>query len=381
VDRAELDEVLSAVRRLVRSDVVPREQEIEDADAIPDDLRQKAKDMGLFGFAIPQAYGGLGLSMREEAELVFELGYTTPAFRSMFGTNNGIAGQVLLVDGSEEQKERLLPALASGAATASFALTESDAGSDPSTLTTTAERNGDRWVINGAKRFITNALIADLLMVFARTGAADSGARGISVFVVDAHTDGITVSAKDQKMGQLGSTTSEVYFTDVSVPLDALVGGEGSGFRTAMASLAHGRLSIAALCVGMAERLIDEMVGYALERRQSGHAIAEFQLVQALLADSQTEAFAGRAMVLDAAARFDTGEDTKMLPACAKYFCSEMVGRVADRAVQVHGGSGYIRGVPVERFYRDARLFRIYEGTSQIQQVIIAKALLARGVK
>ncbi len=377
MERPELDQVLAAVRRLVRDDVVPREQEIEDTDAIPDDLRRKAADMGLFGFAIPEQYGGLGLSMREEVELVFELGYTSPAFRSMFGTNNGIAGQVLLVDGSEEQKRRILPALASGKATASFALTEAEAGSDPSTLTTTAERRGNEWVINGTKRFITNAAIADLFMVFARTGSAGSGAHGISVFVVDAHTSGITIGEKDAKMGQLGSTTSEVHFDNVAAPLDALVGAEGSGFRTAMASLAHGRLSIAALCVGLAGRLVEEMVSYSRDRRQSGQPIGQFQLVQAMLADSQTEMYAGRSMVLDAAERFERGEDTKMLPACAKYFCSEMVGRIADRAVQVHGGSGYIRGVAVERFYRDARLFRIYEGTSQIQQVIIARALLS----
>jgi len=370
--------VLDAVRRLIRTDVVPREHEIEDTDAIPDDLRRKAADMGLFGFAIPEEYGGLGLSMREEVELVMELGYTTPAFRSMFGTNNGIAGQVLLVDGSDEQKQRYLPGMAAGEITASFALTEDEAGSDPSTLVTTATRDGDDWVINGSKRFITNAPIADLFMVFARTGAPDSGAAGISVFVVDANTPGIKVGPPDHKMGQLGAQTAEVFFQDARVPADAIVGTEGKGFRTAMASLAHGRLSIAALCVGLAERLVDEMVTYAAQRKQSGRAIGEFQLVTAMLADSQTEMYAGRAMVLDAATRFDSGEDQRMLPSCAKLFCSEMVGRVADRAVQVHGGAGYIRGVAVERFYRDARLFRIYEGTTQIQQVIIGRALLAR---
>ena len=375
---AEFRQVIEAVRRLVRNDVVPREQEIEDTDAIPEDLRRKAKDMGLFGFAIPEEHGGLGLSMREEVELVIELGYTTPAFRSMFGTNNGIAGQVLLVDGSDEQKKRYLPGLASGEITASYALTEDEAGSDPSTLVTTAARDGDDWVINGSKRFITNAPIANLFMVFARTGAPDSGAAGISVFVVDASTPGITVGKPDHKMGQLGAQTAEVFFRDVRLPADAIVGTEGKGFRTAMASLAHGRLSIAALCVGMAERLVDEMVTYAAQRRQSGRAIGEFQLVSAMLADSQTEMYAGRAMVLDAADRFDSGEDQRMLPSCAKLFCSEMVGRVADRAVQVHGGAGYIRGVAVERFYRDARLFRIYEGTTQIQQVIIGRALLAK---
>jgi acyl-CoA dehydrogenase len=378
---SEFRQVIEAVRRLVRTDVVPREQEIEDTDAIPDDLRRKAKDMGLFGFAIPEEYGGLGLSMRAEAELVIELGYTTPAFRSMFGTNNGIAGQVLLVDGSDEQKKRYLPGLASGEITASFALTEDEAGSDPSTLVTSAVRDGDDWIINGSKRFITNAPIADLFMVFARTGGPDSGAAGISVFVVDAHTSGIKVGPPDHKMGQLGAQTAEVFFQDARVPGDAIVGSEGKGFRTAMASLAHGRLSIAALCVGLAERLVDEMVTYAAQRRQSGRAIGEFQLVQALLADSQTEAYAGRAMVLDAAGKFDSGEDQRMLPSCAKLFCSEMVGRVADRAVQVHGGAGYIRGVAVERFYRDARLFRIYEGTTQIQQVIIGRALISRATR
>jgi acyl-CoA dehydrogenase len=378
VSPSEFAQVLDAVRRLIRTDVVPREQEIEDTDAIPADLRRKAADMGLFGFAIPEEFGGLGLSMREEVELVMELGYTTPAFRSMFGTNNGIAGQVLLVDGSDEQKQRYLPGMAAGDITASFALTEDEAGSDPSTLTTTATRDGDGWVINGSKRFITNAPIAELFMVFARTGAPDSGAAGISVFVVDAKTPGISVGQPDHKMGQLGAQTAEVYFRDARVPADAIVGSEGKGFRTAMASLAHGRLSIAALCVGLAERLVDEMVTYAAQRRQSGRAIGEFQLVQALLADSQTEAYAGRAMVRDAADRFDSGEDQRMLPSCAKLFCSEMVGRVADRAVQVHGGAGYIRGVAVERFYRDARLFRIYEGTTQIQQVIIGRALIAK---
>jgi acyl-CoA dehydrogenase len=381
VPTAEFALVLDAVRRLIRNDVVPREQEIEDTDAIPDDLRRKAADMGLFGFAIPEEYGGLGLSMREEAELVMELGYTTPAFRSMFGTNNGIAGQVLLVDGSDEQKQRYLPGMAAGEITASFALTEDEAGSDPSTLVTSAVRDGDDWIINGSKRFITNAPIADLFMVFARTGGPDSGAAGISVFVVDAHTAGIKVGPPDHKMGQLGAQTAEVFFQDARVPGDAIVGSEGKGFRTAMASLAHGRLSIAALCVGLAERLVDEMVTYAAQRRQSGRAIGEFQLVQALLADSQTEAYAGRAMVLDAAGKFDSGEDQRMLPSCAKLFCSEMVGRVADRAVQVHGGAGYIRGVAVERFYRDARLFRIYEGTTQIQQVIIGRALISRATR
>jgi acyl-CoA dehydrogenase len=328
----------------------------------------------------PKQYGGREATPVELMLYEHELAAVHPP-RAINVIGTGWAGAALLRHGSDEQKQRYLPGMAAGEITASFALTEDEAGSDPSTLVTSAMRDGDDWIINGSKRFITNAPIADLFMVFARTGGPDSAAAGISVFVVDAHTAGIKVGPPDHKMGQLGAQTAEVFFQDARVPGDAIVGSEGKGFRTAMASLAHGRLSIAALCVGLAERLVDEMVTYAAQRRQSGRAIGEFQLVQALLADSQTEAYAGRAMVLDAAGKFDSGEDQRMLPSCAKLFCSEMVGRVADRAVQVHGGAGYIRGVAVERFYRDARLFRIYEGTTQIQQVIIGRALISRATR
>ncbi|NYD49093.1 alkylation response protein AidB-like acyl-CoA dehydrogenase [Actinomadura luteofluorescens] len=211
-------------------------------------------------------------------------------------------------------------------------------------------------------------------MVFARTGGP--GSRGISTFLVEKGTDGLRVGPSDEKMGQRGAHTAEVFFDGVRVPADAMVGTEGTGFRTAMASLAHGRVSIAAVCVGLAQRILDETVAYAKERSQGGRTIGEYQLVQGLIADSQTELYAGRSMVLEAARAYDAGEDTKLGPSCAKYYCSEMVGRVADRAVQVYGGMGYMRGVAVERFYRDVRLFRIYEGTSQIQQLVIARDLL-----
>ncbi|MER5182459.1 acyl-CoA dehydrogenase family protein [Streptomyces sp. NPDC002896] len=385
MDAADFSAVLSEVRRFVRERVVPLEAEIDEKDEMPADIREAAKKMGLFGFALPEEYGGLGLSMYEEAQLMFELGYTTPSLRSMFGTNNGIAGHVLMVGGTEEQKANWLPRIASGDVLASFALTEPEAGSDPSTLTTRATRDGDEWVINGAKRYITNAPLADVFMVFARTDPDAPRTRGISTFLVPAGTPGLTVAPKDHKMGQFGAWTADVYFDDVRVPADALVGDENGlnrGFNTAMGCIAHGRVHISALCVGMAERLVDESVEYARTRRQSGKPIGSFQLVQGLIADSMTDYYAGRATVLEAARRFDSGEDTKIGPSCTKYFASEMVWRVADRAVQVHGGAGYMRGVAVERFYRDARLFRIYEGTSQIQQVIIAKALLgevARG--
>jgi len=278
--------------------------------------------------------------------------------------------------GTDEQKRRYLPGMATGEKVASFALTEAEAGSDPSGLRTTARRDGDHYVINGQKRFITNAARADLLLVFARTGTSEEGGRGLSVFVVESGTPGITIGPKDAKMGQRGSTTSEVFFDDLRVPADALVGGEeGIGMKAAMMSLAKGRLHVAGLCVGMAERLLEEMVEYSSTAKQGGRPIGDHQLVQAMLADSQTELFAGRSMVLAAAKEYDAGTDRRLAPSCAKLYCSEMVGRVADRAVQVFGGMGYMRSVAVERFYRDARLYRIYEGTSEIQRVVIAKQL------
>jgi len=385
VDPAVFAEVLSSTRQFIRERVVPREAEIDDRDEVPEDLQQAARQLGLYGYALPEEYGGLGLSMTEEVQLVFELGYTTPALRSLFGTNNGIAGHVLMVGGTPAQQAQWLPRIASGEVTTSFALTEPEAGSDPSTLITRADpvkgdgEGGGGWAISGTKRYITNAPVADLFMVFARTDQDQPGGRGISAFLVPRGTPGLTVGPKARKMGQAGAWTADVYLDRVHVGADALVGGEGGlgrGFQIAMGCLAHGRVGISAMCVGMAGRLVDESVAWATQRRQSGRPIGSFQLVQGLIADSMTDYYAGRAMVLDAARRFETGEDTKVGPSCAKYFTSEMVCRVADRAVQVHGGAGYMRGVAVERFYRDARLIRIYEGTSQIQQVIIARALL-----
>ncbi|MEJ2871907.1 acyl-CoA dehydrogenase family protein [Actinomycetospora sp. OC33-EN08] len=384
MDPSDFADVLSSVREFVREQVVPLEDRIEADDAVPDKLRDACKAMGLYGFAIPESYGGIGLSMAEEVELAMELGWTTPALRSMFGTNNGIAGQVLLTGGTEEQRQEWLPRLASGEVVASFALTEPDAGSDPSSLTTTAVRDGDEWVVSGAKRWITNAPLADVLMVFARTDPDAAPARGISTFLVPTDAAGVSFGPHDAKMGQRGSWTCEVYLDDVRVPAAHLVGGEEGlhrGFATAMKCLAHGRLHIAALCVGMSARLVHETVEFASAREQGGHLIATYQLVQGLVADSVTDLHAGRALVREAARAYDDGSDKVTGPSTAKYFCSEAVGRIADRAVQVHGGSGYMREVPVERMYRDVRLFRIYEGTSQIQQVIIARGALGQAAR
>jgi acyl-CoA dehydrogenase len=380
VNQSEFDELLSLLRGFVRREVLPAEAGIDETDEIPARLIAQAKEMGLYGYALPTEYGGLGLSVTQQVRVAIELGYASPAFRSLFGTNNGIAGQVLVSAGTAEQRKHWLPQLASGEVVASFALTEPDAGSDPSRLTTTARPvpgDGKGWVIDGLKRYITNAPAADVFLVFARTDPEAPPGKGIGVFIVPASTPGVAVAPRDHKMGQAGAWTADVAFTSAQVPADALIGQAAqAGYATAMRSLAHGRLTIAGVCVGVAARLIEESVSYARERSQGGHPIAEYQLVQAMLADSQTEYMAARALVLDAAAQYEAGTDRRLAPSAAKYFASEAVGRIADRAVQIHGGSGYIRGVPAERLYRDVRLFRIYEGTSQIQQLVIARELL-----
>lgn len=370
-------EILAQTRRFVRTVVVPREQEILDRDRVPDDLRDQAKALGLFGYAIPEQWGGLGLDLAQDVELAMELGYTSLAVRSMFGTNNGIAGQVLVGFGTDEQKSRWLAAMASGAVVASFALTEPGAGSNPAGLRTKAIRDGDGWLISGQKRFITNAPVADLFVVFARTRPADREGAGIAVFLVPTDTPGIEIGFKDTKMGQEGAWTADVGFSDVRVSADALIGGsEDIGYRAAMTSLASGRIHIAAVAVGTAQRALDESVAYAATATQGGTAIGGFQLVQAMIADQQTGVLAGRAMVRDAAQKWISGEDRRIAPSAAKLFCTEMAGNVADLAVQVHGGSGYMRGVPVERIYRDVRVLRLYEGTSEIQRLIIGSNLI-----
>lgn len=377
VSDEDFQDILAQTRHFVRTAVVPREQEIMADNRVPDDIRDQAKKMGLFGYAIPQEWGGLGLNVAQDVELAMELGYTSLALRSMFGTNNGIAGQVLVGFGTDEQKARWLDGMASGEVVASFALTEPGAGSNPSGLRTKAIRDGGDWIISGDKRFITNAPVAQLFVVFARTRPGDDKGAGIAVFLVPADADGVEVGAKDAKMGQEGAWTADVSFTDVRVPDSALVGGsEDIGYRAAMTSLARGRIHIAALAVGAAARALDESVAYAATATQGGTPIGEFQLVQAMIADQQTAVMAGRALVRDAARLWLTGEDRRIAPSAAKLFCTEMAGQVADLGVQIHGGSGYMQGVPVERIYRDVRLLRLYEGTSEIQRLIIGGGLV-----
>ncbi|MGY2135754.1 acyl-CoA dehydrogenase family protein [Pseudomonas reactans] len=376
-DAQTLHILVDAIAQFVDEALIPRENEVAETDEIPADIVSQFQDMGLFGLTIPEAYGGLGLTMEEEVTIAFELGRTSPAFRSYFGTNNGIGSIGILLDGTDAQKEHYLPLLASGELLSSFCLTEPDSGSDAASLKTTAVRDGDHYVINGTKRFITNAPHAGIFTVMARTDPAIRGSAGISAFIVERDTPGLSLGKRDHKMGQQGAHTSDVIFDNVRVPASQLIGGvEGVGFKTAMKVLDKGRLHIAAVSVGAAERMLSDALNYAIERKQFGQPIAEFQLIQAMLADSKAEIYAARCMVLDAARQRDEGRDIGTEASCSKMFATEMCGRVADRCVQIHGGAGYISEYAIERFYRDVRLFRLYEGTTQIQQLVIARNMI-----
>jgi acyl-CoA dehydrogenase len=381
-DPETLNVLLDAVNCFVRDELVPAEAEVADTDEIPPRIVQGMKDLGLFGLTVPEEYGGLGLTMEEEVMVMLAMGQTSPAFRSLFGTTVGIGSQGILMDGTPAQKRQYLPRLATGELIASFALTEPEAGSDAASLRTSARRDGDHYVINGSKRFITNAPQAGIFTLMARTNPADKGAGGVSAFIVEAGTPGLHIGKRDKKMGQRGAHTADVVFEDCRVPAHSIIGGrEGQGFKTAMKVLEKGRIHIAAICVGVAERMQRDALHYAVQRKQFGQPIAEFQLVQAMLADSQAEIYAARCMVVDAARQRDEGRNVATEASCAKLFASEMCGRVADRAVQIFGGSGYVADHGIERFYRDVRLFRLYEGTSQIQQIVIARNLVREATR
>lgn len=365
------------VRRFVEERLIPAEDRVERDDAVPEEIVAQIRDLGLFGLSIPEEYGGLGLSMREEAAIIRELTRASVAFRSVIGTTVGIGSQGIIMDGTEAQKREWLPKLAAGEAISSFALTEPEVGSDAASLRTSAVREGKHYHITGTKRYITNAPRASVFTVMARTEPGVKGAAGISAFIVPADTPGIRLGKPDRKMGQKGAVTCDVIFEDCIVPASAIIGGEpGRGFTTAMKVLERGRIHVAAVSLGMCDRLIELSLRYAMERRQFGETISHYQLVQSMLADSKTEALAVEALLEATAAKFDRGERTRLEAASLKYFASEAVGRIADRAVQIHGGAGYMAEYKVERFYRDVRLLRIYEGTSQIQQLIIAREML-----
>jgi len=379
LDQDTLHQLLDTIRRFVRNRLMPLEEQVASTDQIPESVISEMRELGLFGLTIPEEYGGLGLNTEEECKVAIELGYTSAAFRSVIGTNNGIGSQGLVMDGTDDQKENYLPRLASGEIIGSFALTEPNVGSDSANVQTKAEKDGDSYILNGTKRWITNANIANLFTVFARTDQSQRGSSGVSAFLVDANTPGISLSSKYKKMGQQGAHVCDVIFDNCRVPEENIIGGPNNvnnGFKTAMKTLDRGRIHISAFAVGCAKRLIEISTQFSLEREQFGQSISNFQMIQAMLAESQTECYAAETMVFDAAQRRDRGEKVNLHASCCKLYASEMVGKVADRAVQIHGGAGYMDEYAVSRFYRDVRLFRIYEGTSEIQKTIIARNLL-----
>lgn len=379
LDQDTLHQLLDTIRRFVRNRLMPLEEQVASTDQIPESVISEMRELGLFGLTIPEEYGGLGLNTEEECKVAIELGYTSAAFRSVIGTNNGIGSQGLVMDGTDDQKENYLPRLASGEIIGSFALTEPNVGSDSANVQTKAEKDGDSYILNGTKRWITNANIANLFTVFARTDQSQKGSSGVSAFLIDANTPGISLSSKYKKMGQQGAHVCDVIFDNCRVPEVNIIGGPNNvnnGFKTAMKTLDRGRIHISAFAVGCAKRLIEVSTQFSLEREQFGQSISNFQMIQAMLAESQTECYAAETMVFDAAQRRDRGEKVNLHASCCKLYASEMVGRVADRAVQIHGGAGYMDEYVVSRFYRDVRLFRIYEGTSEIQKTIIARNLL-----
>ena len=375
-DQETLNQLITLIDRFVSERLIPRETELAESGALPEDILDEMKSMGLFGLTIPEEFGGLGLTMEEEIQVAISLGRTSPAFRSIMGTNNGIGSAAIVFNGTDQQKKKYLPKYASGEWISCFCLTEPEAGSDAASLKTNAVRDGDDYIINGTKRYITNAKVADTFNVMARTDQSIKGARGISSFIVERGAKGITLGSVDKKMGQAGSMTCDVIFEDCRVPAKNLIGSEGEGFITAMKVLDRGRLHISGVSVGVAERLINDALEYAMQRKQFGQPIAEQQLVQAMLADSQTETYAAKCMTLETARKRDNGDNVSTESSASKLFATEMVGRVADRCVQIHGGAGYMSEYAVERFYRDVRLFRLYEGTSQIQQLIIARNMI-----
>ena len=372
-------QLIDTIARFVAERLRPLEAKVAEEDAMPQEIVEEMKALGLFGLSIPEAYGGLDLSMEEECLVGIELGRTSPAFRSAFGTNVGIGSQGLVMFGTDEQKAKYLPGIASGEIITSFALTEPEAGSDSANVQTKATLDGDAYVLNGGKRYITNANKAHLFTVMARTNPAVRGGGGVSAFLVERGLPGVSVGKPEKKMGQQGAHICDVNFDNVRVPVANRLGAEGQGFRVAMQVLDRGRLHISAVCVGVAERLLKDCVAYAQERQQFGQPIAGFQLIQGMIADMKTEAIAARALTLETARKRDSGASVTLEAAAAKYFASEMVGRVADKAVQIFGGAGYVADHGIERLYRDVRIFRIYEGTSQIQQVVISRETMKAG--
>ncbi len=377
MDAEIFDQFIEQLHRYVRERLIPAEKQVLETDLIPDDILDEMRQLGLFGLTMPEEFGGAGMNIQQYVRTIRELSYAMPCYRSITSINIGMVCSALKNGGTAEQKAEWLPRLAAGEV-ASFGLTEPGSGSDSAAMQTMAVKSGNGWVLNGTKRYITNSPFANVALIMARTSkeALPKNAH-VSAFIVPMDTPGITVGKSDKKMGQAGSHIADIIMEDVKLPADALLGGEeGKGFVTAMQSLDNGRLSVGAAAAGYARRALDSALRYANERKAFGEPIANFQLIQQMLAESAIEIYAAECMLEDAARRADAGENVLRKAAAAKVFASEMCGRVVDRVVQIYGGAGYLAEYDAERFFRDARIYRIYEGTTQILQLQIAKHML-----
>ena len=379
-DGMDQDVFAAFIRQLqdyVRQRLIPAEKEIIATGLIPESILSEMRAMGLFGITVPEAYGGAGMNVSQYVETIRELSYAMPCFKTVISINIGMTGSAIAKSGTEAQKAQWLPRLAAGEI-ASFGLTEPGSGSDSAGMQSIAVRHGDGYVLNGTKRYISNAPFAKIALIMARTHPEALPGNGhISAFIVPMDTPGITVGKSDKTMGQAGSHIADIIMENVQLPADALLGGvEGKGFRQAMQSLDNGRLSVAGAAAGYARRALETGVRYATERKAFGEPISNFQLIQAMIADSEAELYAAECMIADACRRADAGEKVLLKAAAAKMFASEACCRIADRVVQIHGGAGYLAEYEAERFFRDSRIYRIYEGTTQILQLVIAKQVL-----
>ena len=372
----EIEQIKQMVKTFVDKDVEPLAQQIEEEDHIPQQLIDKAKELGLFGMSIPEEYGGIGLSVLGKATVLGELGRSSNGFATLISAHTGIGSVGIVRLGSESLKQKYLPDMASGSKIGAFALSEPGAGSDATSLSTTAVKRGDKWIVNGTKHFITNAPVADIFTVFALTDREKGAKGGITSFVIEKDFPGFTIGKIDKKMGLHGSHTAQLIFEDCEVPEENVIGEVGMGYMSALKILGEGRVGLAARAVGSCEKLIELSASYALERKQFGNPISDNQAIQWMLADMATETEAARMLMVKAATMMDEGKKAIKESSMAKLYASEVFNRVADKAVQIHGGMGYVSDYPIERFYRDARITTIYEGTSEVQRIIIARHVL-----
>jgi alkylation response protein AidB-like acyl-CoA dehydrogenase len=357
-------------REFTNREIKPLAQKIDEEESIPESLIKKIAEVGFFGTSFPEKYGGGGFGKVGYCVMMEEIARGCSSTATMIGAHQSIGTNAIYIGGSEELKKKYLPRLCSGEMIASFALTEPEAGSDTFNLKTEAKRIGDKWILNGSKIWITNAGIADLISVFARTD------KGITGFAVEANSPGITIGPPEKKLGIKGSTTNSITFENVEVPDENMIGREGRGFIIAMNTIIGGRLTIGACCLGASRELLEISTNYAKQRKQFGEPISKLQAIQFMLAEMASKIYPMDSIVYRCAYDYDQGKDVSVDAAIVKLYASEAMTEVADKALQVHGGMGFSRELPMERYYRDARILRIFEGTTEIQKMIIGRHVI-----